>query len=121
MLRGAPEHAVRGGALLRALGVPLMAEVVEAHMDIAVRTEGPLRETEVVYLADKLVMGDRFVGLDERFGERLEQKTAAPQARAAARRRLDAARAIAGRVRAATGRSLESFGGGGQGRGETGL
>jgi CTP:molybdopterin cytidylyltransferase MocA len=120
MLRGAPDHAVRGGALLRALGVPLMAEVVEAHMDIALRTEGPLRETEVVYLADKLVMGDRFVGLDERFGERLEQKTAAPQARSAARRRLDAARAIAGRVRATTGRSLESFGGRGQGRGEIG-
>jgi CTP:molybdopterin cytidylyltransferase MocA len=110
MLRGAPDHAVRGGALLRALDVPLMAEVVEAHMDIVVKAEGPVREAEVVYLADKLVKADRFVGLDERFGERLEQKTAAPQARSAARRRLDAARAIAGRVRAATGRSLESFG-----------
>jgi CTP:molybdopterin cytidylyltransferase MocA len=110
VVRGAPNHALRGGALLRALDLPLMAEVVEAHMDIAVKTEGPLREAEVVYLADKLVLGDRFVGLDERFAGRLGQKTAAPQARAAARRRLDAARAIAGRVRATTGRSLESFG-----------
>ncbi|MFY9942037.1 MAG: DVU_1551 family NTP transferase, partial [Desulfobacterales bacterium] len=87
MLRGAPDHALRGGALLRALDVPLMAEVVEAHMNIALQTEGPVREAEVVYLADKLVMGDRFVGLDERFAERLGQKTADPQARAAARRR----------------------------------
>jgi CTP:molybdopterin cytidylyltransferase MocA len=115
MLRGTPNHALRGGALLRALDLPLVAEVVEAHMDIALRTEGPVREAEVVYLADKLVMGDRFVGLADRFVDRLGEKTADPGARAAARRRLDAARAIAGRVRAATGRSLESFGGRGQG------
>jgi molybdenum cofactor cytidylyltransferase len=112
--RGAPNHALRGGALLRALDLPLMAEVVEAHMDIGVKTDGPLREAEVVYLADKLVMGDRFVGLGERFAERMG-KRADPEARAAARRRLDAARAIAGRVRTATGRSLDSFGGHRQG------
>jgi CTP:molybdopterin cytidylyltransferase MocA len=117
VVRGAPNHALRGGALLRALDLPLMAEVVETHMDIALRTEGPLREAEVVYLADKLVMGDRFVGLGERFAERMG-KRADPEARAAARWRLDAARAIAGRVRAATGRCLESFGG--QGRGAVG-
>jgi molybdenum cofactor cytidylyltransferase len=113
MFRGAPNHALRGGALLRALDLPLMAEVVEAHMDIAVKTEGPVREAEVVYLADKLVMGDRFVGLGERFAARMG-KAANPEARAAARRRLAAARAIAGRVRGVTGRSLDSFGGRGQ-------
>ena len=80
-------------------------------MDIALRTEGPVREAEVVYLADKLVMGHRFVGLEQRFAGRMGQKSAGPDARAAARRRLDAARAIAARVRGATGRTLESFGG----------
>jgi HD superfamily phosphodiesterase len=110
MLRGAPDHALRGGALLRAIGVPLMAEVVEAHMDIVVKAEGPVREAEVVYLADKLVKADRFVMLGERFADRVGEKTSDLEARAAARRRLDAARAIARRVRAATGRSLESFG-----------
>ena len=86
LLRGKPNHALRCGALLRALDLPLMAEVVEAHMDIALPTEGPVREAEVVYLADKLVMGDRFVGLAERFADRVGAKTADPQARAAARR-----------------------------------
>jgi CTP:molybdopterin cytidylyltransferase MocA len=120
MFRGASNHALRGGALLRALDLPLMAEVVEAHMDVAVKTEGPVREAEVVYLADKLVKANRFVMLAERFADRVGEKTTDPEARAAARRRLDAARAIAERVQAATGRTLDSFGGHGEGDGGNG-
>ena len=76
MARGEPDHARRGGKLLRDLDMPLMAEIVETHMDMAVGEGRPIGEAEVVFLADKLVQEDRFVGLADRFRLRLDDSLA---------------------------------------------
>jgi CTP:molybdopterin cytidylyltransferase MocA len=107
MARGEPDHAHRGGKLLRDLDMPLMADIVETHMDMAVGEGRQIKEAEVVFLADKLVQEDRFVGLSERFRLRMDDFLANSRAHDSARCRLDAARKIAERIEAVIGQPLE--------------
>ncbi len=101
MFRGAPGHAQRGGQLLRDLDMPRMADIVESHMDLTVKEGEPVGEAEVVFLTDKLIRGERFVGLDARFLTRLEEYSADPPALAAVRSKLESARRSAARIEAA--------------------
>jgi len=107
MARGGPDHARRGGKLLRDLDMPLMADIVETHMDLTVIEGQPIGEAEVVFLADKLVQEDRWVGLADRFRRRLDVCPANSPAQDSARRRLEAARKTAERIEAVIGRPLE--------------
>lgn len=109
MARGAPEHARRGAQLLRALDMPQMADIVATHMDLTVVEEDPIREAEVVFLADKLIAGDRFVGIEARYGSRLAAHGADDAVRAAIRARLASARHSAARFERAAGRSPASL------------
>jgi putative nucleotidyltransferase with HDIG domain len=60
-------HAASGGILLRELGFPRVAEIVEQHVIIQnMHLEGRLQELEIVYYADKRVMHDKIVTIDER-------------------------------------------------------
>lgn len=89
--RDEPLHAEAGAARVEALGYPRVAEVIARHMDLG---DGPgfgVGEAEVVYLADKLVLGRRVVTLEERFAPRLRELADDPPALAAARSRLAAA------------------------------
>ncbi len=109
MCRGQPRHALRAAKLLRELGTPLMAEIVEAHMDLSVGKKEPIREAEVVFLADKLISEDSFVGLDQRFSARLNDPHASPKMKASIRMKLKSARRSAERIESAAGRSLASL------------
>ena len=60
------EHAHVGANWLRDLGYPLVADVVETHMDLPAEAVHKLDERAVVYLADKTVVEDRRVTIDER-------------------------------------------------------
>ena len=60
-------HAVSGGALLRELGFRSVAGIVEQHVTLRnLNLEGMLEEAEIVYDADKRVMHDKIVTIDER-------------------------------------------------------
>lgn len=109
MARGEPDHARRGAGILRELDMPLMAEIVEAHMDLNVAMGDPIREAEVVFLADKLICEDRFVGIDRRFSPRLQNLRADPRTEASIRAKLESARRSADRVEAVIGRPLTSL------------
>jgi hypothetical protein len=61
-------------------------------------------EAQVVYLADKLVEGDRLAGLDERFAARLTRFARYPAALAGATARKREAEAVLRRVEAVLGR-----------------
>jgi molybdenum cofactor cytidylyltransferase len=78
-----------------------MADIVESHMDLTVKEGEPVGEAEVVFLTDKLIRGERFVGLDARFLTRLEEYSADPPALAAVRSKLESARRSAARIEAA--------------------
>ncbi len=107
--RGEPNHAEAGAELLRRQGFPAVADLVARHMDLEPREGRPVNEAEILFLADKLVDGDRRVRLEDRFGAKLERFREKPDARAGALRRLDRAIAVKRRVESAAGRSLEEI------------
>ena len=60
-------HDASGGVLLRDLGFPSTADIVEQHVIIHnVNLEGRLEEREIVYYADKRVLHDTIVTINER-------------------------------------------------------
>lgn len=66
-LKTKEHHDASGGALLRELGFPGIAEIVEQHVRLStLNPEGALNETEIVYYADKRVLHDTIVTLEER-------------------------------------------------------
>jgi molybdenum cofactor cytidylyltransferase len=107
MARREKDHAARGGALLRQLGMPRMAEIVEAHMNVPPAESPRIGEAEVVFLADKLVLEARFVGLGSRFKHRSDEAPADSPAAAAIRARLAYATGLADRIEAEIGRPIE--------------
>ena len=92
--KGQPDHARRGAEILRRSGYPLAAEIVRQHHDLDCIPQ-QADETLVVYLADKLVQGEREVSLEERF-ERSRVKCAGSREAMEhfERRRLQARRAL---------------------------
>jgi putative nucleotidyltransferase with HDIG domain len=101
-----PDHAAAGAELLAALDFPRVAAIVAAHMDIETDPERPLDEAQLVFLADKLIQGDRLAGLGERLARKMAKYGGDPEARAAITRRFEAAGCIAAKVERITGGSL---------------
>jgi broad specificity phosphatase PhoE len=86
-------HALRGSELLLREGYPDVAKLVAAHHDLP---EDAGVEMQLLYLADKLVLGTENVSLEKRFAASLEQ-CQTPQAIESWQRRLYDAYAIAAR------------------------
>jgi molybdenum cofactor cytidylyltransferase len=95
--RAKPHHADAGADLLEELGYPRLAPLLRRHMRLGAPAD-VLDETQVVYLADKMVSGDRVVGLEERFSERLARMGHDAAASEAVRARRDEARLVLDRV-----------------------
>lgn len=103
--RTKPEHARAGAEILRKEGYPEVAEIIARHHDLpkTIRSEKP-DETEVVYLADKLVSGTRVVSLEERFAESRKKCEGMADSRAALEaqeRRFQEAKQVADRIQKA--------------------
>lgn len=109
MARGEPGHARQGGRILRELNMPQMAEIVETHMDLSIEKTDPICEAEVVFLSDKLICEDRFVGIDARFLQRLNDHRTEPEIQASIRSRLKSVYRSAERIESITGRPLASL------------
>jgi molybdenum cofactor cytidylyltransferase len=78
LAKGQPDHARSGARMLTYLGFPDVARVVALHMDCDFKEGTPLDEAAIVYLADKLVQGDRIVSISERFRRSFERAGAGP-------------------------------------------
>ncbi len=75
-------HDVTGAELLRSLGLPSLACIVEQHVFFTdFDPDGPLEEREVVYYADKRVMHERIVSVDRRVEDLLERYGTTPERR----------------------------------------
>lgn len=67
-------HDASGGALLRGLGFSSTAEIVEQHVIIKnLNLAGMLEEREIVYYADKRVMHNTIVTIEERVQDLIER------------------------------------------------
>jgi HD superfamily phosphohydrolase YqeK len=93
MAKGQPRHAEVAAAILQNHAMYRVAEVVTAHTEMAF--DGTIDERAVVYLADKLVSGDRLISLEERFRRSLDGFRDNSDALASAHRRKAAAEQIA--------------------------
>jgi putative nucleotidyltransferase with HDIG domain len=70
ILTGESRHDLSGGRVLRDMGFPAIAEIVESHVVfVNFNEQGPLEEREIVYYADKRVMHDSIVSIDERVSD----------------------------------------------------
>ena len=64
------DHAAEGGRILRLLGFPAVAEIVERHVDIGDwHRDGPVTVAEIVNYSDKRVKHESIVSLEERFSD----------------------------------------------------
>ena len=75
-------HDTSGGTLLRELGFPSVAEIVEQHVIIQnLNLEGKIEEREIVYYADKRVMHDIIVTIEERVHDLMQRYGTAEEIR----------------------------------------
>lgn len=65
------KHSEVGANLLDSLGYKKIANVVRSHMKLEAHMKNLINENTILYYGDKLVEEDQFVGLDNRFKEKL--------------------------------------------------
>jgi len=106
LARKEPDHARIGARLLRDMGYGAVAELVAVHMDMSVTEGEPVTAGEVIYLADKLVQGERRVSVTERFRAAMERHAHDPAILGRVAARLKTAMTIQQRLEAILGRSL---------------
>jgi len=101
-------HDRTGGKLLRELGFPRVGEIVEQHVILAdFDPESKLSEREIVNYADKRVMHDTVVSLDERVEDLVLRYGVTEAAVASIRRNHRTAGALERKIRAALAVDLE--------------
>lgn len=105
------DHADSGARLLEHHGFSRLAPIVRAHMDLDMDGDPPIDEVQTVYLADKLVLGDQRVDLEQRFALQIEKFCATPSVLAAIMRRRKHARNIQSKVERITGLSIDTIAG----------
>ena len=67
-------HDSSGGELLREMGFTRIADIVEKHVVLQnLNPQGRLEEREIIYYADKRVMHDKIVTIDERVHDLLQR------------------------------------------------
>lgn len=69
LARKEKNHAREGARILDDLGYPNVGEIIAAHMNIDVNEKEDITEEEILYLSDKVVQEDKFIGLEKRFSE----------------------------------------------------
>jgi hypothetical protein len=109
LAKGEPDHAAAGAAILQRMGYESVAGMVAVHMEAPPGSDGEIEAAELLFLADKLVQGDRFVSLATRFRPRLERHAHEPMVLANVMRRLDNALVVQQRVEARLGTPIDTL------------
>lgn len=89
--RREPDHARRGAQLLTDLGYPETGALIRSHHDLDAPAD-TVTEAGLLFLADKLILGDREVSLEERFAASREKISGEEALEAHARRYRQAKR-----------------------------
>ncbi|MCB2214815.1 MAG: NTP transferase domain-containing protein [Desulfobulbaceae bacterium] len=106
LAKGLPMHEQKGGHMLEEAGFTDIAGIVASHRDLDPEPGSSISEREVVFLADKMVIGTELVPLEKRYNLTSERYGADPEARKAIAERRQRAYKVAARVEAAMGRTL---------------
>ena len=109
ILKGKKKHSERGAAWLKENGFPEVAAIVAEHTDILLKERNGVDEKALVYLADKILGGERVLTLAHRREAALKKYGHEEAARLAIEARFDAAAKIQSMVEKITGLSLDSI------------
>lgn len=104
--KGEKKHARFGAQLLKKMGYPNIAGIIETHMALPFGDERNITEKEVLYLADKLVYGEKMLPLDRRLRSKLKQFSGRPEGKVAAENRIRTAMKIEKAIEKITGETL---------------
>jgi len=108
--KGTSQHAVAGGRILREMGYPRVADIAASHVDIVIHDGEEINESEVVYLSDKMVLGDQYAAdFRPRFEAKLREFSHAPDIQENINHRLENALTIQRRVERRLNRPLEDI------------
>ncbi|MEA4926539.1 MAG: NTP transferase domain-containing protein [Syntrophomonadaceae bacterium] len=99
-------HARTGAKILQELGYGQVGSIIGSHTDIEVDGQGGITESEILYLADKLVQEDKVISLNQRFNHSLHKYEDSPEALNKIKNRKDAAYKIIKKIEAATGKGF---------------
>jgi len=103
LAKGKPAHAAESARIVREMGYTRVAELIVSHMDIVPGTGEEVSAAEVLYLADKLVSGDRVVTLQDRFARAVDRYGDKPGATGRITTRFENAASILARIEVRTG------------------
>jgi molybdenum cofactor cytidylyltransferase len=107
--KGLPKHEKIGAGMLRDLGLGRLAPLVVSHRDTLPPSLGTITESEVVFLADKLIQGTQRIRLEERFTKKLKLLQDDPKASGLIRFRMRNALAIQAMIEKIIGRTIEEL------------
>lgn len=94
LAKSKPNHSKRGERVVRSMGFSRVGGIIASHMDLELAADYVIDEAAVVFLADKLVQGDKLVSLTERFRLALDKFAASPEIVDSVLRRRRTAEAI---------------------------
>jgi HD superfamily phosphodiesterase len=106
LAKSEPDHARTGAQLLHEHGFGVVAELVSTHMDISLNEGKAISTAEVLYLADKMMQGERSILPEERFRAKMARYAGDPAILDIIAGRLKNALAIQGRIETILGRPL---------------
>ena len=92
--KGQRKHDAAGGEALRELGFGRVGDIVAVHSDLAGGDTSLPLESKIVYLADKLIEGEKRVSLVERYSSANRRFGMTPEIEAAISGRLKVALAV---------------------------
>ncbi|HWQ41769.1 MAG TPA: NTP transferase domain-containing protein [Desulfosporosinus sp.] len=99
-------HAQVGEKILREIGYEKVGSIIGSHTDIEVDDQGGITESEILYLADKLVREDQVISIEERFKQSLNKYQDNLEVLRKIKNRRDAADKIIKKIEAATGKGF---------------
>jgi molybdenum cofactor cytidylyltransferase len=106
LAKGEPDHARSGARLLGEMGFAAVAGPVATHMDITITESETITVGELLYLADKMVQGERRLSPEERFRTKMERYSGDPAILDVITGRLNTALEIRRRIETLLGRPL---------------
>lgn len=92
------QHAKAGQKILKILGYDEIADIISVHTDIEIKNNIEITEAEIVYLADKLVIEDENVTLEERFRNSIDEYGGNPEVYNKIQQRQDNAKIILNKI-----------------------
>jgi molybdenum cofactor cytidylyltransferase len=107
--RGERAHAQFGADLMNRLGYPHVSEVIASHMDLAYNKGRDITEKEVIYLADKLILGESLLTLEKRLESKLKQLADNPGGKKGAQNRIGVAMEIQHTIETITGEKMNDL------------